>query len=66
VDGATAESDVPDYQIAAWLMAVVLRGRTVRRRLASLTQFLLHLGQVNLISIPSAKKVDKHSTGGRG
>jgi pyrimidine-nucleoside phosphorylase len=57
--------EIPDYQMAAWLMAVWIRGIN-RSELAALTEAMLFSGQVlNLAGIAS-KKVDKHSTGGVG
>jgi pyrimidine-nucleoside phosphorylase/thymidine phosphorylase len=56
---------MPDYQMSAWLMAVLLRGMT-RAELAALTESMLNSGQVLAFPELPAAKVDKHSTGGVG
>lgn len=64
VSGYT-RGEIPDYQMAAWLMAVWIRGLN-RAEIAALTEVMLHSGEVLRHSEIPGKKVDKHSTGGVG
>src|SRR6202049_3441736 len=57
--------DVPDYQMSAWLMAVVLRGMSPPE-MSSLSKAMFHSGRVLDFSDLPGRKVDKHSTGGVG
>jgi len=62
---AYVQGDVPDYQMAAWAMAVYLRGMTVAET-AALTEHMLHSGVTFSWPAGGRPKVDKHSTGGIG
>jgi pyrimidine-nucleoside phosphorylase len=62
---AYAAGRVPDYQMAALLMAVLLRGLE-RHELAALTDAMLASGQRLSFDSWATPRVDKHSTGGVG
>ncbi len=59
-----ASDKVADYQMAAWAMAVFLRGMTPQE-IAFLTRAMIATGDV-LRPLGDTPRVDKHSTGGLG
>ena len=59
------QGDIPDYQMAAWAMAVFFRGMSLEET-AELTLAMARSGdQLDLTSL-GGRFVDKHSTGGVG
>src|SRR5664279_6212970 len=63
--GAYVTGHVPDYQMAAFLMAVFLRGLD-REETAALTDAMLRSGGALDLHAIAAPRIDKHSTGGVG
>lgn len=57
--------DVRDYQMAAFLMAVALKGMTLRETVG-LTRSMIESGRVLEFPLSGAPVIDKHSTGGVG
>jgi len=64
VQGFT-QGQIPDYQAAAWLMAVYLRGMS-KEETIDLTQAMARSGRVLNLKEVTPFVVDKHSTGGVG
>lgn len=62
---AYARDEIPDYQAAAWLMAVYLRGMS-RRETIDLTMAMAHSGDTLNLKDVLPISVDKHSSGGVG
>jgi len=63
--GWVTDNAIPDYQVAAMLMAIFFRGLD-ERELATWADAMTRSGDVIDLSHIARKKVDKHSTGGVG
>jgi pyrimidine-nucleoside phosphorylase len=63
--GAYTDGSVPDYQMSAMAMAILLNGMN-SDELAAWTEAMLHSGDVMDFSNIDTAKIDKHSTGGVG
>ena len=64
VSGITT-GDIPDYQASALLMAIYFKGLEPEE-LSTLTDAMLHSGEVLQLPEITRAKIDKHSTGGVG
>lgn len=59
------EGNIPDYQMSAFLMAVMFKGMTTKE-LGTFTMAMAYSGDMVNLSAVKGIKVDKHSTGGVG
>ncbi|QIW61930.1 pyrimidine-nucleoside phosphorylase [Mycoplasmopsis gallinacea] len=57
--------DTPDYQMSAFLMAVMFNSMN-SREIATMTKYMMQSGKIMDLSAIPGIKVDKHSTGGIG
>ena len=65
VSRAAAKGLVPDYQLSAWLMAVLCRGMD-EAETGALTRAMARSGETLDLGSLGRPKADKHSTGGVG
>jgi pyrimidine-nucleoside phosphorylase len=63
--GGYCRGDIPDYQMAAWAMAVVLRGMELRET-TDLALVMARSGSMLDLHAAAPLTADKHSTGGVG
>ncbi len=63
--GGYLSGEIPEYQIAAWLMAVYFNGMSTSET-ADLTRTMVNSGTTLTWPDSKYKRVDKHSTGGVG
>jgi pyrimidine-nucleoside phosphorylase len=62
---AFTSGEMPDYQMSALAMAILIRGMSTEE-IAALTEAMLHSGSTLTWPADAPMRVDKHSTGGIG